>query len=88
MRQPLTKRQREVFDYVADFIPAHGYGPALHEIGQALGLSSTATVHKHLRTLQIKGWIARGWNRSRMVAIAPAEPVLCDVCRRELSCMD
>jgi repressor LexA len=69
--QPLTRRQREILDYLTDFIEEHGYAPSLEEIGQRFGLSSLATVHKHLTNLQDKGFIRRAWNRSRSVELVP-----------------
>lgn len=68
---PLTKRQREILDYLSDFIQQHGYAPSLEEIGRRFGLSSLATVHKHLTNLQEKGFIKRAWNRSRSVEMVP-----------------
>lgn len=64
---PLTKRQREILDYLTEFIQKNGYAPSLEEIGKRFGLSSLATVHKHLTNLQDKGFIKRAWNRSRSV---------------------
>ena len=69
---PLTKRQREILDYLSEFIQHHGYAPSLEEIGRRFGLSSLATVHKHLTNLQEKGFIKRAWNRSRSVELVPA----------------
>jgi repressor LexA len=69
--QPLTKRQREILDHLNDFIQQHGYAPSLEEIGRRFGLSSLATVHKHLTNLQEKGFIKRAWNRSRSVEVVP-----------------
>ena len=68
---PLTKRQREILDYLNEFINQHGYAPSLEEIGRRFGLSSLATVHKHLTNLQEKGFIKRAWNRSRSVEMVP-----------------
>lgn len=68
---PLTKRQREILDYLNEFIQQHGYAPSLEEIGRRFGLSSLATVHKHLTNLQDKGCIKRAWNRSRSVELVP-----------------
>jgi repressor LexA len=68
---PLTKRQREILDYLNEFIQQHGYAPSLEEIGKRFGLSSLATVHKHLTNLQEKGFIKRAWNRSRSVEMVP-----------------
>ena len=69
---PLTKRQREILDYLSEFIQQHGYAPSLEEIGRRFSLSSLATVHKHLTNLQEKGFIRRAWNRSRSVELVPA----------------
>src|SRR5690606_16144429 len=70
--KPLTKRQREILDYLQEFIQRHGYAPSLEEIGRRFGLSSLATVHKHLTNLQEKGFIKRSWNRSRSMELIPA----------------
>ncbi len=74
--QPLTKRQREILDYLNAFIERHGYAPSLEEIGHQFELSSLATVHKHLTNLQEKGFIKRAWNRSRSVELiqTPSAP--------------
>ncbi|MGE5358352.1 MAG: transcriptional repressor LexA [Bacteroidales bacterium] len=69
---PLTKRQREILDFLNEFIQQHGYAPSLEEIGRRFSLSSLATVHKHLTNLQEKGFIKRAWNRSRSVELVPA----------------
>ena len=69
--RPLTKRQREILDYLNEFIEHHGYAPSLEEIGRRFGLSSLATVHKHLSNLQEKGFIKRAWNRSRSIELMP-----------------
>ena len=63
----LTRRQREVYDFLDQFIEQHGYSPSFEEIGSALGLSSLATVHKHLNNLQEKGMLNRNYNRSRSI---------------------
>ena len=67
--QPLTKRQREILDYLNEFIEHHGYAPSLEEIGRRVALSSLATVHKHLKNLEDKGSIKRVWNKSRSVEL-------------------
>ena len=63
----LTRRQREVFDFVRGFVAEHGYSPSLEEIGAAFGLTSVATVHKHVQHLVEKGYLRKAWNRSRSV---------------------
>lgn len=71
---PLTKRQREILDFLNEFIQQHGYAPSLEEVGRRFGLSSLATVHKHLTNLQEKGFIKRAWNRSRSVELVQTRP--------------
>jgi len=61
----LTRRQREIYDFVTGFVEEKGYSPSLEEIGAAFGLSSVATVHKHVHHLVEKGLLRKGWNRSR-----------------------
>ncbi|MEQ8822592.1 MAG: transcriptional repressor LexA [Sumerlaeia bacterium] len=65
----LTRRQREVFEFIKTFIEQHGYSPSLEEVAKGLNLSSLATVHKHLTNLSEKGLIRRHWNRGRGIEI-------------------
>ena len=65
----LTRRQKQVFDFLVEFINRSGYSPSFEEIGAGLGVSSLATVHKHLETLEKKGFIRRGYNQSRSLEI-------------------
>lgn len=65
----LTRRQREVFEFIRDFIDQNGYSPSLDEVAKGLDLSSLATVHKHLTNLAEKGMIRRHWNRGRGIEI-------------------
>lgn len=65
----LTRRQKQVLDFLVGFINRHGYSPSFEEIGDSLKLSSLATVHKHLQTLEKKGFIRRGHNQSRSVEV-------------------
>lgn len=68
----LTKRQRQVLDFIETFIRDNGYSPSLEEIGRGLSLSSLATVHKHLSNLQAKGFMKRLPNRSRSIELEGA----------------
>ena len=63
----LTRRQREIYDFIRRFVAENGYSPSLEEIGEAFGLSSVATVHKHVSHLVEKGMLRKAWNRSRSV---------------------
>ncbi len=69
----LTKRQRQIYDYVSQFVEQQGYSPSLEEIAAAFGLSSVATVHKHVKHLVDKGYLRKAWNRSRSVEPVPVE---------------
>lgn len=69
----LTRRQREVYDFIRSFVEERGYSPSLEEIGAELGLSSVATVHKHVQHLVEKGFLRKAWNRSRSVEPLPVE---------------
>ncbi len=65
----LTKRQKEILDYVSTYTGRNGYAPTLAEIGARFGLTSLATVHKHLTNLEGKRLIRRHRNRSRAVEV-------------------
>jgi len=71
----LTRRQKEVLDFVSRHIERHGVAPTLQEIGRQLKLSSVATVHKHLRKLEEKGAVRRLTHQSRALAVVPAPEV-------------
>jgi repressor LexA len=73
-KMALTRRQRQVFDVVRSFISREGYSPSLEEIGDALGLSSVATVHRHVARLTEKGLLRKDPNRSRSVEVVEPEP--------------
>jgi repressor LexA len=69
----ITKRQREVYDFIYEFVQKNGYSPSFEEIGNGLGLSSLATVHKHITNLEKKGLIKRDYNRSRSIDVLPVK---------------
>ncbi|MDH5510729.1 MAG: transcriptional repressor LexA [Nitrospinota bacterium] len=77
----LTKRQKLVFDYVSSFIKEKGYAPSIVEIGKKFGLSSPATIHKHLTNLESKGLIRRQKNMSRAIELAEEPPVRTSTCQ-------
>jgi repressor LexA len=73
----LTRRQREIYDFICGFVAEKGYSPSLEEIGAHFDLSSVATVHKHVQHLVEKRFLRKAWNRSRSVEpIAPPSPGL------------
>ena len=63
----LTRRQREIYDFICRFVERERYSPSLEEIGEHFGLTSVATVHKHVQHLVEKGFLRKAWNRSRSV---------------------
>ena len=67
----LTKRQKEILDFIEDGIRTNGYAPTLEEIGTRFGLRSLATVHKHVSNLEAKGLVRRRWNHSRAIELVP-----------------
>jgi repressor LexA len=67
----LTKRQKQVLDFIAGFVDDNGYCPSYEEIAHGLELASLATVHKHISVLESKGYLKRGFNQSRSLELAP-----------------
>ena len=67
----ITLRQRQVYDFIAEFVQKNQYSPSFEEIGEGLGLSSLATVHKHITNLEKKGLLSRDYNRSRSIDLLP-----------------
>ena len=70
---PLTKRQKEILDFITGFIEERGYAPSFEEIAKAFGYSSLATVHEHLSNLERKGYIRKAYNESRSIEMVPEE---------------
>ncbi|MGB1842047.1 MAG: transcriptional repressor LexA [Longimicrobiales bacterium] len=66
---PLTKRQKEILDYIEAFIEEQGYAPSFEEIAESFGYSSLATVHEHLSNLERKGYIRKSYNESRSIEL-------------------
>lgn len=65
----LTRRQKEVLDFIASFVRENGYSPSYDEIARGLNLASLATVHKHIQALETKHYLKRGFNQSRSIEI-------------------
>ena len=70
---PLTKRQREILNYLSSYCEEHGYAPSFEEIAAHFEYNSLATVHEHLSNLERKGYIKRSYNESRAIEILPSE---------------
>ncbi len=67
----ITKRQRQVYDFISDFVQKNQYSPSFEEIKNGMGLNSLATVHKHISNLEKKGLLTRDYNRSRSIDLLP-----------------
>jgi repressor LexA len=65
----LTKRQREIFDYISRYLSRHGYPPTVREIGKAVGLHSSSTVHAHLSKLESLGVLKRDPTKPRAIEV-------------------
>jgi repressor LexA len=65
----LTKRQREIFDFIGKYLSANGYPPTVREIGKAVGLHSSSTVHSHLANLEDLGLLRRDPTKPRAIEV-------------------
>ncbi|MBI2451046.1 MAG: transcriptional repressor LexA [Parcubacteria group bacterium] len=69
MHKTLTKRQKEVLDFVRKFVNKKDYPPTLEEMRDGLGLSAVSTVHQHIETLVEKGYLQKSENYSRAIEL-------------------
>jgi repressor LexA len=65
----LTKRQQEIFDYIKRYSAKHGYPPTVRDIGKAVGLASSSTVHAHLGNLEKLGLLRRDPSKPRAIEL-------------------
>lgn len=66
----LTRRQKEVLDFITNFVREYGYSPSFDEIAKGLDLNSLATVHKHVQALEAKHYLKRQFNQSRSIEVS------------------
>jgi repressor LexA len=69
LAKELTKRQREIFDFIGSYLSKHGYPPTVREIGKAVGLHSSSTVHAHLSKLESLGVLKRDPSKPRALEV-------------------
>ena len=69
MGKDLTKRQQEIINYIIEYTKEHEYAPSFREIGEEFGLSSPATVHKHVEALREKGFLKSDFNEARSLEL-------------------
>lgn len=67
----LTRRQREILDFVSSFIARNGYSPSMEEIAEHFHFASLNAVFKHLEALESRGYLHRDSNRARSIQLAP-----------------
>lgn len=65
----LTKKQKQILDFIKTYMVAHGYPPTIREICKAVGSSSPATVHAHLANLEEKGYIKKQNSKNRALEL-------------------
>lgn len=68
---PVTKRQKEVLDFISTYVQDRGYSPSYEEMAEGLDLASVATVHKHVSALEAKEYLKRAPNMSRSLEVTP-----------------
>ena len=69
LKSDLTKRQKEIFDFISGYASKHGYPPTVREIGKAVGLTSSSTVHAHLANLEKIGLLRRDPTKPRAIEL-------------------
>jgi repressor LexA len=72
--QKLTRRQRQILDFVTNYQRRMGYSPSYREIADSFDLSSSATIHEHIKSLEDKGFLKTGRNEARSIELVDAEP--------------
>ena len=70
----LSKRQQDILEFIKNEVKTKGYPPSVREIGEAVGLASSSTVHGHLSRLESKGLIRRDPTKPRAIEILTVDP--------------
>ena len=73
--KPATERQREILDVISGFTAEHGYPPSVREIGERVGLSSSSTIHAHLKALERHGLLQRDPTKPRALRPSSHSPM-------------
>ncbi|MGZ5307875.1 MAG: transcriptional repressor LexA [Solirubrobacterales bacterium] len=69
LKTDLSKRQKQIFDFISHYLNRHGYPPTVREIGKAVGLHSSSTVHAHLAKLETLGVLRRDPTKPRAIEV-------------------
>jgi repressor LexA len=80
MAQVLSTKRKQILDCISDSVRARGYPPSVREIGEAVGLTSSSTVHAHLAVLQREGYLRRDPTKPRAIEVCydPSSKVIMD----------
>ena len=65
----LSRRQQQILEFIRESVESRGFPPSIREIGEAVGLSSSSTVHSHLRSLETKGYLRRNPSKPRSIEL-------------------
>jgi repressor LexA len=71
-KEKLTKRQKEILDHIVEYVREKGFAPSYRELGEQLGIASTATVHEHIKNLEAKGYLSGIDGSARSMEVDPA----------------
>lgn len=80
----LSEKQIKILKYIKDELTMKGYPPSIREICQAVGLSSTSSVHAHLNTLENKGYIKKGNNKRRAIELIDVDDICSNMPKKEV----
>ncbi|MBI3923990.1 MAG: repressor LexA [Armatimonadetes bacterium] len=65
----MSRRQQQILEFIRESVQSRGFPPSIREIGEAVGLSSSSTVHSHLRSLETKGYLRRNPSKPRSIEL-------------------
>lgn len=80
----LSDKQVKILQFIKDELTIKGYPPSIREICKAVGLSSTSSVHAHLKTLEGKGYIKKGTNKRRALELIDVDDICSDMPKKEI----
>jgi repressor LexA len=80
----LSEKQIMILQYIKDELTLRGYPPSIREICQAVGLSSTSSVHAHLNKLEEKGYIRKGNNKRRAIELIDVDDICSNIPKKEI----
>ena len=79
----LTKKQKQVFDFIKSYISENGISPTLEEIKKGLKLKAISTIHEHINSLEVKGYISKSENSIRSIVLRKKIVTIKDIIKRQ-----